>query len=471
MEMKSTIGEAASTMEAEQFHPGASLLRRGLHAVLFVARARATGNLFLFGSRLAGAAAGFLVQVLLAQALSPASLGVFYTATSLTVIAALVATCGYDGVTARFVLRYKQRNRPLLCASLWHQTWRECLLATLILGGLLLAWATLSPSLDQDARLALLLAALTIPALVSLRIVGGFAGAERRFALALLPEVLLRPILFLLIVAGLGILGFSMTSSTAVLIFAALAYLAAIVQFTPLAKVLARQKSAAPPRLATYWRRQAWPMMIAVMFSALFADLAVVVQAPFLAPAEIAQFGVCIKIAMLVGFVVQVSHSMLLPDLADAYAQRRTDHVRTLLLRAAPVPVAVSMAALLGTWLWGGWVLSLFGEEFASARGALLCLVVCQVVRAVAGPGPGLLMLHGAQKTNLWVSIGSTATLIVASVILSPAHGLWGAVAATSLAYIFWILVSGWCLHSMAAPRTDLLGLLLPKISHKGGWR
>lgn len=441
--------------EAHTLRPKANWLL----AVTLAVRARLTGKLFLFVARLAGAGAGLLVQVLLAHALSPAQLGLFYTATSAAVVASLVASSGYDGIAARFVLRYKGHQRPLLYGSFLRQAWREASLAALVLGSLPLALGLLWPSFEHDTRIALALSALSIPALMSLRIIGGFAGAERRFSLALLPEILLRPILFLAIVGALVSIGFDMNSSDAVLLFAVLAYIAAVIQYSPLAKVLPRKQVEVPARLSRYWRRQAWPMTIVMLFTALFADLAVVVQSPLLDPVELAQFGVCIKIAMLVGFVVQVSHSLVLPDLADAYAQRKVDQVREVLLKAAPFPVLVCISALLGTWFFGDRLLSMFGEEFRPAHGPLLCLVGCQLFRAVAGPGPSLLMLEGAQKMNFWTCVCSCVTLALASAVLSPFHGLWGAVTATSIAYSFWIVVSAYCLHKMAAPRADLLGL------------
>jgi O-antigen/teichoic acid export membrane protein len=433
------------------------------HASLAWARAVQAllkGKLFLFVARLAGAGAGFLVQVLLARTLTSDGLGTFYTATSLAVIASLVASAGYDGITARFVLRYKERKNAFLHASFVRQVWREAGIAALALASLPLAFAIFWPTIGQDARLALIVAAISIPALMSLRIVGGFAGAERRFSLALLPEILLRPFMFLLIVAALVGLGVDMTGSIAVLLFALLAYLAALVQYSPLAKVLPHAKVAAPRRMTAYWRKQALPMMVVVMFTALFADLAVVVQSPFLNPAEIARFGVCMKIAMLIGFVVQVSHSLVLPDLADAYAQRKKGAVRALLLKAAPFPISVSVLALIGIGTFGEQLLLLFGPEFASANGALFCLVACQAVRAIAGPGPSLLMLQGAQKQNLWISVCSCMQLVVGSTVLSSQFGLWGAVGATSAAYCFWIIASALCLHRMGAPRTDLFGIV-----------
>ena len=204
-------------------------------------------------------------------------------------------------------------------------------------------------------------------------------------------------------------------------------------------------------------------MVAVLMFTALFADFAIVAGSPFLTTSDIAQFGVCIKVAMLVGFAVQITHSLILPDLADAYAHRDRARVRPVLLRAATFPVALSVLALITTWIFGAHFLALFGDEFIPAQGPLLLMIACQALRAVAGPTHNLLMLEGAGKQNFWICVLAGSVLLVANILLAPMFGLWGSVEAASLAYTVWIIAGAVCLHRLSAPRADLFALLLPR--------
>jgi O-antigen/teichoic acid export membrane protein len=202
-------------------------------------------------------------------------------------------------------------------------------------------------------------------------------------------------------------------------------------------------------------------MVAVLMFTTLFADFAIIVGSPFLTASEVAQFGVCIKVAMLVGFAVQITHSLILPDLADAYAHRDRARVRPVLLRAAPFPVALSVLALIVTWIFGTHFLALFGDEFIAAQGPLLLLIACQALRAAAGPTHNLLMLEGAGKQNFWICMLAGSVLLIANALLAPMFGLWGSAEAAGLAYAVWIIAGAMCLHRLSAPRADLLGLLM----------
>ena len=90
---------------------------------------------------------------------------------------------------------------------------------------------------------------------------------------------------------------------------------------------------AAPPRLVGVWRREAEPLIVVALFTYFFADVDILIVTPLLTSAETAAVGLCLKLALLVGFAVQVAHQVVVPDLADARARKDHGPIRGVLTR------------------------------------------------------------------------------------------------------------------------------------------
>ncbi|HMK41870.1 MAG TPA: lipopolysaccharide biosynthesis protein, partial [Methyloceanibacter sp.] len=157
-----------------------------------VARLASTSSLLSL-ARVAGALAGFVTQVVLARTLQASALGMFYSVTSLAAVVGLIAAHGYPSIAARFMLRYREQGKEGLVAAFVRQARREATLYAAAAPVAVLAFAVTWPSLSTEARLALVAAALSIPANASLRLNGTFATTIRRFALAYLPDTCIRP--------------------------------------------------------------------------------------------------------------------------------------------------------------------------------------------------------------------------------------------------------------------------------------
>jgi O-antigen/teichoic acid export membrane protein len=127
----------------------------------------------------------------------------------------------------------------------------------------------------------------------------------------------------------------------------------ALNQYALLAKDVPRGKAPAPPkRLLTIWRREATPLILVALFTYFFADVAILMATPLLS-ADTAAIGLCLKLALLVGFAVQVAHQVVVPDLADARARKDHDSIRDVVLRALAFPLAITLAATVVVALWG----------------------------------------------------------------------------------------------------------------------
>ncbi len=438
---------------ARKAAPPATLLMK-------LARLFSTSSLLSL-ARVAGALAGFATQVVLARTLQASALGVFYSVTSLAAVVGLIAAHGYPSIAARFMSRYREHGKVGLIAAFVAQARRDATLYAGIATLGVLAAALLWPSLGIEARLALVAAALSIPANASLRLNGTFATTIRRFALAYLPDTCIRPFLLLGGVGLLIALGVTLTPSNVTFLLTLIFTALALTQYALLRKDMPKGEAPPPPpRLRTIWRREATPLILVALFTYFFADVDILLVTPLLSSADTAAVGLCLKLALLVGFAVQVAHQVVVPDLADARARKDHGSIGGVMLRALAFPIAITLAATLIVALWGESLLAIFGPEFTGAKLPLVILMGCQLVRAVFGPSVPLLTVIGAQKENAALAVAALVVLALSNLVLAPLYGVLGAAIAVAIATLFWLIGCAVVLERLSGLRTDALYLL-----------
>lgn len=434
------------------------------------------GRLFTTSSllslaRLAGAGAGFVTQVVLARTLHASALGVFYSVTSLAAVVGLIAAHGFPAIAPRFLSRYREQGKDGLIAAFVGRARKDAAVLVVIATIGVLAIALFWPTLAWEVRLALIAAALSIPANAALRLNGSLALAIRRFALAYLPDTCIRPFVLLGGVLALMALGVTLTASNVTFLLAFIFTGLALAQYLSLRKSLPKVAAAAaqaPSRLVKIWRSEAKPLILVALFTYFFADVDILIVTPLLSSADTAIVGVCLKLALLVGFAVQVAHQVVVPDLADAHARKEHGAIRGVVLKALGFPLVVTVVALIVVALWGETILSLFGPEFTGAKIPLLILLFCQLARALFGPNVPLLTVIGAQKPNAVLAVAALAVLVISNLVLAPAYGVLGAAIAVAIATVLWLLACSIVLARLSGLRTDavyLLGLILARQS------
>jgi O-antigen/teichoic acid export membrane protein len=411
--------------------------------------------------RVGGSGIAFVTQILLARLLSPSDLGVFFFVTSMATIASLIVGHGYPSLMTRFISRYTERRRPGYLSAFLRISQRETLKWSVIGAVLFAAVSWFWPGIDQDTRLALVFGALTIIPMGMHRILGYLAITYRRFIVGYLPGFIIRPAMFAAVLLALYAAGKDM-SVWAVTAIQCVTWIAML--FATLYIVRHIYLGSAEPiydrRLISRWRREAWPLVIVASFTGLLSELAVVCVAPFMSMADVAAFGICVKLAFLVGFVVQAAHQVILPDMGEAVIRREGSALRARILGASLLPLGLTVGGVLFSMFFGGWFLTLFGPEFSHAKDTLTILMLAQFVRAVAGPSSLLLTLKGAQGASAWICAVSGAVLLVSNAVFATLWGAEGGAVAVLITTVFWLLATGIVLYRIDGARADIVGLI-----------
>ncbi len=433
-----------------------------------VARLLKTSTL-LVGARFAGASLAFITQVALARLLGAEALGTFYLALSFAGVLAILGGLGYPAITARFVSQYRTQDKQHALRAFVTTTRRDTSLVCLVFLALLVTALLLWLRGSAELKLCLLLGALTAPVFAFVRLNGALANAYRRFALSYLPDLLGRPALFL---AAMGVLVAAQITVTVpqllvlhlVIVLAVTVYQAVRVHSSPIGEPAQAcrgtpSREEAATHTGSTWRRHALPMVVVALFTALFADFAMLVLGPLLPAEDIAIFGVSIKVALLLGFGIQVIHQLSLPDAADAHARGDLEAVRSIVWRANVLNTVTCVVAALVLVVVGDMILMVFGEEFVRGRVCLVVLAFSQALRAAAGPSSQMLTLVGRERDCIPVFATCLVVMAALSAALASSFGLEGAAAAVLIVTALWSFWLSAIASRKSGVPTALLGM------------
>ncbi len=397
-------------------------------------------SMMFMAARVLGLVAGFGAQILLARMLAPEGLGIFYFATSIAHVVSMVAAFGYPVVAVRFLSRYRTRGNDLLKAAFVNRAQRDTAIVSFAIMTVVLFLAAIVPG-DYATRLAVAAAALAIPALALSRIYGSVAGAIREFALSYMLNLLWRPLLFL---AVMGLIGLVFAVPSPVMAACAFSFVSVAIvtlQFVGLLKHfpgLAGTAAPADRRVIFQWRVASAPLLILAAFSTFINDLNLALLGTIVSKSDLAVFGVCLKLALIVEYAVSLIHELAAPDISDALVRKQSSTVDLSIARVNVMAVAVTFLAVVGVVILGRSVLSMFGPEFVRALPILLMLVVSQFIRAAFGPSMLTLISAGAQKSVVKVFSVAIVGFAAANMVLVPIYGLVGAGVAFVVMTAFW---------------------------------
>lgn len=398
------------------------------------------------GARVLGAGMGLIAQVLLARSLGADGLGVYYWVLSIASVLAVLAGLGLPSIAVRVITQYRVNNQ----IELAHRFIARSRFYVVLAVGAICLVGVVVVALGHESfsatSIGLMLGLLTALPLVLIRMNGSVANAFKQFNTAYLPDILWRPALIAIVAAFLVVTNMEGGATVFLAVHLVGVLLLAAWQHWRVNSIVAAEPkwTDSPPELEKRhdkWIMQGLAIVPLALFTAVFGDVVVAVAAPLLTLSQLAVFGVCLKIALLSGFVIQVSQQIMLPDAAKALAEERPRDLQRQIAGANALGLACCTIMTLVLAVVGDKILAVFGPEFVEGQLCLVVLSLSQVARAAMGPGSHMLVLTGNQRATLPVSAVGVGSLVVACLVLIPIYGLVGAALAVVISTMVWC---GW---------------------------
>jgi O-antigen/teichoic acid export membrane protein len=290
------------------------------------------------------------------------------------------------------------------------------------------------------------------------RVIGAFA-----------PSQVIRPVITL---AGAGVVWLvskRLTADAGLLITLAAFAAVAALQWWLVRDVIRRD---APPHARSYerrrWFRVSMPLLLVASFQIAIGQTDLLIVGAVRGVRSAGLYLAASKTVSLVGYLLLAFSAVAAPLFSELYAKGDRTGLQRLATVAAQWVFWPTLVLTLGLALLATDVLKLFGPDFAVARGALLILLLGQIVSAGCGAVGYLLSMTGHQNDMARAGAVVAVFNIAICYLAARTFGLDGAACATTISVTIWNL---W-LHRLTVKRigvhTSIFSyLLLRRTSRK----
>ena len=410
-----------------------------------VARALTRGIVGTAGTRATQAALGLVIAVVLARFMGPAGYGAYSFAMALVAVLAIPSQLGVPGLAVREVAVSSARGD--LARMRGFIAWAHRNVAAVSLSVMVVAAIVLLFVQDrvEPGRLQCLWVSLLLIPLVSL---GALRSAMlqglRMVLLAQLPEHVIRPAVFLLLLTVAITAGIAVESATAVM---ALQVVATSVAFMAGLLFYFRHRpaglgAAAAVRDDSLWWRSGVTFAMFAAMRMINGRTDILALGIFHADSDVGIYRVAAQLATSIIFGLQIVNPIQGPYLAHIYATGNMEEFQRVVTRTSRIIFAITIPVVCAVVLFGRPIIELaFGGQYQQAYVPLVILAAGQLVNAAMGSVGSVLIMTGHERDTAVSVFAGTAVNIALNLLLTPRFGMIGAAIATSASLITWNLL------------------------------
>lgn len=372
-----------------------------------------------------GLALNYALNVALARVLTVAGYGLFAFAQSLAAILSLAAALGFSTAMMRLVSAYRANCESTLLRGLIQSSLRLVLLVSSLSAVVLLLLGTAFPSQQSGLFWA---GILLVPFAVDVWRESSMRGLHRT-ATAILPRQVLLPALTLGLVWVLGL----NNAFQVLLCFSIVLISLEVIGLWQLHNALGLTRDIEPVTRTREWLRTSLPMAGTSLMRLGMTRWDIIALGLIAGVEATGSYAAAARTALLASVVLRVVNLVVGPTLAELYHTGDITRFRKLVLRSAAGSAVLGAPLYLLVMLYPGWVLSLFGPEYAVAALPLQILATGQFVNLVTGPVALALSMSKYEIANVALSVAAGVLSIAALAFLVPPHGAIGAALAISV--------------------------------------
>ena len=416
---------------------------RDLIGLSAIGSAPLAGGLGSFSVRLSGVILSFIVTVVLARLLGAESYGTYAFVYAFLSLLAIPSGMGLPSLIVRETAKAHASRSWGLMRGLWR--WSNLSVFFLSAALLVFVFAVINFwNTDFDATTVdTIYVGLVFVPLVAL---GNIRGASLRGLRCVvqgqLPETVIRPALFILMLLSFNLLAERDLSATSSM---ALFTIASMLAFVFGAWMLRRSLPApmrcrpAPEYDAPYWLKAILPFALIAGMNTINSNADVLLLGLLQADEEAGLYKVASSSAALMNFGMSAIAVAFAPYFARYYQAGDRKALQRLVMISARLGTLVALPVFLIFVFLGEWLLAVFfGSEFSAGWAALVILGFGNFINVGIGPVAVLLNMSGYERETAKGVIIAAVINVLANLCLIPEFGMEGAACATVSSLIFW---------------------------------
>ena len=368
----------------------------------------------------------FFLHFVAARLGGPEPYGAFSYALTIASFLSVVTSLGLANTSMRFIAGYLETGQWGLLVGLLNRSGQLILSVSLIVAILLILSSLV---FKENARASSILGAAVLLPVLALSF--WRSAANRGFQnvrQSLLPEEVIRPLIFIVVCSLLSIFGKSDSSNVLIASYFFASICALIIGIRWLASNIALETSKAAPQYATRaWLKTSFPMLMAGIFQELLLRADLIVLGMYSSMESTGLYNAASRLSFLNVFSLRVVDSVIPPQIAAAYYSGQKSEVKRLIKRGIFFSTCGSLPVFAVMMAFPEQLLGIFGRSFVAATPYLKILAFGQFINAMTGPVGYALLMTGHEKfyRNVMASSSIASTLVYFWAI--PRFGALGA--------------------------------------------
>jgi O-antigen/teichoic acid export membrane protein len=386
-------------------------------------------------SKVSITAVGFLFNLVIARSLGPSETGAFYLALAVVTITSILSRLGLDQAVLKYASRHAAKGDHSSVKGIYLQA---LTIVTLSSAGFSLVLIFIGPWLAEEVfnkpalTTALRYMAFGILPLAVLTLHGQFLKAIKYVGLGLFFQNAAISAICLVFILCIN----SVKNAEMLTIF----YLAATITACCFIFILWFSVSKSHAKDVTTDNSVAQRLVpnsyfygISIVNQVLLPWTAVVCLGVWASEAELGQFVIARRVAVLINFAYLAVESITGPkfsvlfDQNDILAVQHVANRATIMMFAAAAPLGLLF------FIAPAWVMGWFGEGFRLGSTLLTILAIGQLINVATGSVANLLIMSGNEKSFRNISFAAGACNIILCATFIPLYGAIGAAVATTV--------------------------------------
>lgn len=411
------------------------LPHRDSHAIELLRGASIAGLL-----RVLGAALTFGLTVALGRILGAEATGIYFLAFTIATTVATVGRAGLDNAILRFVAAHASADKWLQV----RRGYREVLVVGAIGSGLIaavlyVASDFLAGSVFSDPALAIplcIMAIAVVPLSLAMLVSKALLGLARVRDSTLVFQILPQGLALggtLLLAPSWGVDGAAVAYVIAV--SAAVAYGVIVWRRALAGRVKAPDHQDAPSPIRELLK-SGMPLLVGDLLYIVMQVSSTLMLGMWGDSADVSQYAVAWRTAMLVSFVPLAISTIVQPKFAELYARGDMQSLAATTRRAVLLMVACSAPLLLAFVAMPERIVSIFGSDFVEGATILQILAIGQLFNVALASVGILLVMSGQEKQFRNVLVVSVCVALLLNITLIPPYGAIGAATAEASALV-----------------------------------
>ncbi len=391
-----------------------------------------------------------ITAIVLARTLGPEQYGVYSYVLAIVSILAIPAMFGLPSLIVRETAKAEVQQEWGLIRGLW--SWANRITASLSVLIAVIAAVFLWLNRDSFSQIQFLtfawgLAFIPLSSLAALR--GASLRGLRKVIQGQLPEQVIKPVLFVIILITVGLLGNTKITAQSAMMFNALsAGLAFIFGAWLLENVKPEQLSSAIRRFESKtWFNSMIPFAALSGLAVLVTQTDIIMLGILKESADVGVYKVATQGADLAALGIVAANMVGMPYMSRFSSNKDFQALKriTLNIARASFIIAVLITVIFG-WFGKTLIVLVFGKDYIIAYIPLFLLAIGQLLHAGFGPGGTLLNMCGHERGTLITLVISALINVVLNFLFIPLWGVYGAAIATLISILFrkitiWIMV------------------------------